>query len=1029
MLHALGQCLIRTAVTTITPRADMCFALASYLTRERGNRIPRRGVERFFWPTMRSGDAAHSLSELIRKLRGKGVLIQRDEASCIWLPRDGASVDIDSLAAEPLTGMADRDLSILPGYIPRSSPEFSDWVDEWREHMRLRVLDDVVAATARATGARDWPLALALARQALKLEPTNESALLYRARAADFLARESHTAAGTEVVTAGGQGTNARLREATVNPAWRTRPPMSPAEQDAPLVGRELPMRRLLNKAARVLEGAVASAYVSAPAGMGKSRLVREIVGWMRDHGAAVCIVASDRQDGHRPLSAFIEAVPRLQALPGAAGCATSTVECLARITQLTNEAPEMSLRNDSMQLSASIRASVIDLVDAVADEQPLLLVVEDVHWIDPASWSLLRTVAARAQRSVLLICTSRVAWQHGAWGVAEYFRLEELPALDAYAARAHVCNYLTKLDRSADDGYIDWCVETSNCNPYFIEELVNYWVATGEQYTAPPSLVALVEARLAHLRPDALRVIQAAAILGKYSTIGLLQQVLECPTHALFSSIEELGQAGLLTIAGPPETTGAAPVICRHDLIARAATRGLSAHGRALLHHAAARAMESTAADNLSAELLWDCADHWQAAGQTERSVRAAISCARHLHDMGLVDDAIGRCEAALTTAQNESSRVAVLRAMAQSQYVARDWRTFCKTVAEVRILEGASAFAVPCHDDLELCELGAQRNLNRDWNSAMVPLIQCARSTGADALHRVQAAISVFSIATNVGDRQTMNTVYSLVEPLLYSADVRAQDRLMFTMIYHTIQGDGNLGAMTARELLALAERTLPLRYRMGIMLNCASALRRHGAVGEAETVCEDLFHTAVSLGAFDFAADACNRLIEMHIDAGVIDSAHSWVSKYRSLRRPKSELRSQRTLRIALARVHVSREEWDYAGKLLGSSPGTRLWEDGVVMLRSAALATKMRVEMGRGANVGTLARMLRDLAPINESLRTMGAQDYECYSLYLAYHYIKESRVAERLLTTYANEERRDRRPLAPEIAVELARLAL
>ena len=130
VLHALGQCLIRTAITTITPRADMCFALASYLTRERGNRIPRRRLEQLLWPRMRAADASHSLSELIHKLRRKGVVVHRDDASCIWLPREAASIDVESLRSEPATTIASRDLSLLPGYEPRASAAFNDWVDE-----------------------------------------------------------------------------------------------------------------------------------------------------------------------------------------------------------------------------------------------------------------------------------------------------------------------------------------------------------------------------------------------------------------------------------------------------------------------------------------------------------------------------------------------------------------------------------------------------------------------------------------------------------------------------------------------------------------------------------------------------------------------------------------------------------------------------------------------------------------------------------------------------------------------------------
>jgi DNA-binding SARP family transcriptional activator len=1022
VLHALGQCLIRTAVTTITPRAEMCFSLASYLTRERGKRVPRRFLETLLWPRMHAADASHSLSELIHKLRRKGVPIQRDDAACIWLPREAVALDIESLSAEPLADMARKDLAILPGYEPSASPAFNDLIDEWRGQMQRHVLTEVVTALARAAATQDWHTTLALAEQALRLDAENEPALLARARAAEQLARHDSARAHVE-------RSASHLREGRAVTGWPVRQQITSGSDDTALVGREQPMERLRTLARRALRGDVVSTYISAPAGVGKSRLVRELSAWMRGHGGVVCNVPCARHDSRRPLSAFIQAVPRLQALPGAAGCAPSTIDCLTRITQLPNEEPDMGMHDDSIHLSESIRASVIDLVDAVADEQPLLLVVEDVHWIDPMSWSLLRTIAATAQHSVLLICTSRVRWLHQTWGEPDTFVIEALPTLDASAALAHIDNYLAKLHRGADDRFMEWCVETSGGNPYFIEELVNFWATTGQQYSAPPSLIALVEARLACLRPDALRVIQAAAVLGRNSTLELLQQVLEFPTHVLFASIEELGEAGMLATDHAPDRVGTAPVLCRHDIVMRAATRALSAQGRALLHHAAARAIEPIASASQSAELRWDCADHWQAAGQADRSIAALVACARHLHDMGLVHDAVSSCQSALAMPQSDSSRATVLRAMAQAQYAAREWQNFCETVKQVRSLENISHASAPIHDDLELFERSAQHKLHRDWKSALTLTLRCVHSIAADPAHRVRAAISALKLATNLGDLEVMDAVYDEMTHLWSAPGVEPQDRLMLTMVYHTIRGNGSVCAEAARELLLVAERSTPLVHRLPIMLNCATALRRGGLPGESESVCETLFRLAVPLHCFDIAAEACDFLIEMHIDSGRVDCAGEWERNYRRLRRPKSELRAHRSLRVAIARVHAWRGEWGSAGKLLATPRTVALWDDAVTMLRSGALATKLRIEIGRAAPRDDIAGWILKLAPLNQNLRTVGAQDYECYSLYMGYRYIGNDREAEQLLRSYANLERRDKRPIAAEIADELTRIGL
>ena len=688
VLHALGQCLIRTAITTITPRAEMCFALASYLTNERGNRVPRRKLEKLFWPRMHAADASHSLSELIHKLRRKGVHIHRDEASCIWLPRDAASIDIESLSSEPAASLATRDLSVLPGYAPRASDAFNDWVDEWRAQMRFRVLDDVLSAIKAPQESGDWQVVLRLSDQALRIDPENETALVARARAAAALSRQCTASSSASSISSSPRDV-AQLRESSLTTPWISRHLIA-ANGDTTLVGRDATMSTLLAKAARVLEGDVRAAHISGPTGVGKSRVVRELSTWIEARGAAVCAISCGRHDVHRPLSAFVQAVPQLHSLPGAAGCAPSTLACLARVTHATAESTDVAASIDSPHVPASIRTSLMDLIDAISDEQPLLLAIEDVHWVDQASWSLLRAIVATAQRSVLIVCTSRQPWQHSAWGDPDAFVVEELQSLDAAAARQLTTNYLTKVQRSADDRFIDWCVEASGGNPYFIEELVNYWIATGNQYSAPPSLIAVVEARLACLKPEALRVIQGAAILGKNSTIGLLQHVLEFPTHVLFSALEELSHAGLLSITAAPDEPRSAPVICRHDLVMRAATRGLSPQGRALLHHAAARAIEWGASGSYSAELLWDCADHWHAAGESDRSVSAALACAQHLHEMGFADEAVERCRSALSRCHSDPSRLTVLSAIVL--YAAPGSKSFREATAQLRELEDLS-------------------------------------------------------------------------------------------------------------------------------------------------------------------------------------------------------------------------------------------------------------------------------------------------------------------------------------------------
>jgi hypothetical protein len=95
----------------------------------------------------------------------------------------------------------------------------------------------------------------------------------------------------------------------------------------------------------------------------------------------------------------------------------------------------------------------------------------------------------------------------------------------------------------------------------------------------------------------------------------------------------------------------------------------------------------------------------------------------------------------------------------------------------------------------------------------------------------------------------------------------------------------------------------------------------------------------------------------------------------------------------------------------------------------MFRAAALATKIRLAIAQQISPGRITKLVANLAVLSDGFRTVGAQDYESYSLYAGRRYVGDAEAAVQLLEVYVARERRDARPLAPEIVQELARLHL
>ncbi|HEY8312505.1 MAG TPA: hypothetical protein VIG47_18185, partial [Gemmatimonadaceae bacterium] len=301
--------------------------------------------------------------------------------------------------------------------------------------------------------------------------------------------------------------------------------------------------------------------------------------------------------------------------------------------------------------------------------------------------------------------------------------------------------------------------------------------------------------------------------------------------------------------------------------------------------------------------------------------------------------------------------------------------------------------------------------------------------QSPAADVQHRAKAAIIALKLATNVGDTPAMDAIYRDTIPLASSLDVDPVDRLTLSMIYHAIRGEPAVAALNARELADVADRSLSPWQQLETLLDCADALRRCGNPAETLRLYEHVFHSAISLACLGLAAEACHRSIEMYCDSGQLNLAAAWIRRYRRLRRPATELHYQRQLNLAFARVAVWQSKWRAASMLLDSSESEPLWRDAVAMFRSSALATKLRLDIGRGRPNGELRRWVTALAPLNLCLRKTGAQDYETFSLYLGYRAIGEDVAAIALIKSYVEHERRDTLPPSHEIKTELIGLDL
>jgi class 3 adenylate cyclase/tetratricopeptide (TPR) repeat protein len=194
------------------------------------------------------------------------------------------------------------------------------------------------------------------------------------------------------------------------------------------------------------------------------------------------------------------------------------------------------------------------------SQEQPLLLVFEDLHWIDSETQALLGSlIESLPSARLLLLVNYRPEYQHG-WGSKTYYaqlRLDPLPAVNA----DELLHVLLGDDASLKP-LTQLLIARTEGNPFFLEEsvrtLVEMGVLVGEPgayrpaqalptIQVPATVQAVLAARIDRLPPEEKRLLQTAAVIGTEVPLPLLHAIAEMPEAVLHRSLAHLQAAEFL--------------------------------------------------------------------------------------------------------------------------------------------------------------------------------------------------------------------------------------------------------------------------------------------------------------------------------------------------------------------------------------------------------------------------------------------------------------------------------------------------
>jgi hypothetical protein len=420
------------------------------------------------------------------------------------------------------------------------------------------------------------------------------------------------------------------------------------------LVGRERELAALRGSLAALHAGRGGIVHLVAEAGVGKSRLVTELAGDEAARGVRWLLgrsLSTGRNLAYHPFADLLRSWAGGSDEEGPEQEAARIAEALAALApELAAEILPFVLRMEGLPLAADderrlaemggdalermTRRAVAEVLRREARRQPLLVVMDDLHWADQSSLELLEALLRLAEEErVLFLIAARPGWADGAARIREHAREQHaernlellLEPLGAEAVRRMVRN----LFRGGDVPYATRTLieERARGNPFYIEEVVRALVDQGavayrdgafhatralESAEIPGTLQEVVMARVDRLAPERKALLQSAAVVGGSFHVAVLEEM-----GVATGALRELCDLEFLV---PSDRTRGEEYAFKHPLIQEVTYDSLLQERREQLHLAAGEAIEKRllgAAAGVDAMLAY----HFGLGGAPERA------------------------------------------------------------------------------------------------------------------------------------------------------------------------------------------------------------------------------------------------------------------------------------------------------------------------------------------------------------------------------------------------------------------------
>ncbi|MFN8475615.1 MAG: AAA family ATPase [Anaerolineae bacterium] len=610
-LLLLGPPLVEAGQDRVHLPSVKAHALLYYLAVQPSHPFSRSHLCALLWENSSETEARNSLSTVLTRLRKALPVfpVAAEGDTLTWRPGDAAWVDTDALrgAGSTLADLrAAADLwrgPFLDGFEVRDSSGYDEWLRLTRAEWEGRYLDLLYRLAEQARGLREWPQARDAAQRALAVDLLQErfhrvlmAALYQMGDRAAALAQYRICAETLEAqLGAAPDAETTRLfeeiragnlpRAASPPPPRVVASPRTPRPPDLPLLERQDELNALLSQARRAAQRRPADGgatqrepmgqlvLVEGEAGIGKSRLLAELI-WQAaklDEPPytilqGYCHEAERSLPYHPIVDALNSILPTLDlaALPVAE---VWLAEVARLVPDILDARPGiLTPRADTVRDHRRLFEGVTRFLAALPS--PVLFILDDLQWADEATIQLLAYLVRHlAQYPIMFAAALRTddmseALKTTLWHLERegYLSRLTLDRLSPTAMTTLIEEMVGPEDRVERLGA--WLYRETSGNPLFSVEIVRSLMEAGTlldelgdsrlptnpiKLTLPPSVVAVIQARLARVTPPARELVAAASVFRRAFEFELVQAVSGQSEDTALDALDELLQAHLL--------------------------------------------------------------------------------------------------------------------------------------------------------------------------------------------------------------------------------------------------------------------------------------------------------------------------------------------------------------------------------------------------------------------------------------------------------------------------------------------------